>query len=117
MGGSGAPVALKDAIAGEVLALMGRHRVSQQKLGRIIGMSQPTLSKRLGGIVPWSIDELEAVAAHFDVSIGSLLGPPTIPGTNSRCSSAPLREGAGTRRKGRDASASAERYALTPAAA
>lgn len=61
-------------ITGEVLALMGRNRVSQTKLARAIGMSQPQLSERLNGQVSWRVHELEAVAAYFNVSVASLLG-------------------------------------------
>lgn len=64
---------IRQIVAGNVLALMGRNRVSQVKLGRFLGMSQPTLSKRLAGLVAWDIDELERIAEFFATSIPNLL--------------------------------------------
>lgn len=64
---------MRSAIAEEVRALMGRRRVTQEKLAAAIGMSQPSLSKRLFGVVPWTIDDLEAIADYFGVKITDLL--------------------------------------------
>lgn len=65
------------AVAEEVLSLMGRRRVSQTKLAEELSrrgcpMSQPSLSKRLSGLVPFDTDELLAVAAYFDVEVTKL---------------------------------------------
>jgi len=59
----------------EIRALMGRHRMSQKRLGETLGMSQPTMSARMRGEVTFNLDELEAVAATFDVPITDLLPP------------------------------------------
>jgi len=56
-------------VLSEVLALMGRQRMKQAQLGRIIGVSQSGVSERVNGRVDFSIHELELLAAHFDVPI------------------------------------------------
>lgn len=60
------------AVAEEVLGLMGRRRVSQTALARHLGMSQPALSKRLNAVQTFSLDELLAIAAYFDVEVTAL---------------------------------------------
>lgn len=60
------------AVAGEVLALMGRHRTSQVELARQIGLSQPALSKRLDGSQEFKFDELMGIAAYFDKEVTAL---------------------------------------------
>lgn len=52
---------------------MGRRRISQTALAEALGMSQPSLSKRLSGDQAFSLDELLAVAAFFDVEVTALL--------------------------------------------
>lgn len=57
---------------------MGRHQVTQKRLAAYLKaqgfqLSQPSLSKRLAGHVPWTVDELEAVAQFFDKNIMDLL--------------------------------------------
>lgn len=62
------------AVAGEVLALMGRHRVSQKRLAEAVGMTQQSLSRRLTADVAFDIDDLDAIARYFNRSIADLLG-------------------------------------------
>jgi transcriptional regulator with XRE-family HTH domain len=63
---------IETAVSEEILALMGRRRISQTKLAEHLGINQGTLSKRLRGTQPWTITDLEAVAEFFDVSITAL---------------------------------------------
>jgi len=63
-------------VASEVRALMGRHRVSQTALADALGLSQSSLSARLRCELPFDVDELSRVAAHFDVPITDLFGSP-----------------------------------------
>jgi transcriptional regulator with XRE-family HTH domain len=82
----------------EIRALMGRRRVSQKELGTVLAMSQPTISARMRGEVTFNLDELEQIAAHFDVPITDLLPPPErrderrspMDGPRNRCSSTVL---------------------------
>ena len=55
---------------------MGRHRVSQTALARVLGLSQSSLSARLCGEVAFDMDDLYTVAKHFNVEVTSLLGSP-----------------------------------------
>lgn len=59
-------------MSAEIRALMGRHAVNQTKLAQALGISQPSLSDRLRGIVPWDVDDLYAVAEHFSVDVRNL---------------------------------------------
>ena len=61
------------AVAEEIRALMGRRRTSQTALAHVLELSQPSLSKRLSGDQAFSLDELLAIAAHFDVEVTALL--------------------------------------------
>lgn len=75
---------LRERISGEVLALMGRHRVTQTTLAAYLGMKQSSLSDRLKCMTPWRVDELEAIAAYFDVPVTKLLGDDPIISCSSR---------------------------------
>jgi predicted transcriptional regulator len=57
----------REAIASEVRSLMGRRRVSQTALARLLGISQSALSRRLVGEQPFDTDELFVIARHLGV--------------------------------------------------
>jgi transcriptional regulator with XRE-family HTH domain len=60
----------------EIRALMGRRRVSQKQLGDALGLAQPTMSKRMNGKIAFDLNELDGIAAFFDVSILDLFPRP-----------------------------------------
>jgi hypothetical protein len=60
-------------VSEEVLSLMGRYRVSQERLAADIGVSQSFLSRRLNGEVPWDVDVLTAIARRFSRSLDVLV--------------------------------------------
>lgn len=64
-------------VAEEVRALMGRRRMSQAQLGSVLSMSQVSVSERLRGKTPFTLDDLERLASYFDVSLSSLMGEVT----------------------------------------
>lgn len=66
--------ALREAVAAEVRAEIARHSSSGVALARALNMSQSALARRLSGDMPFNIDELDAIARHFDVPITDLLG-------------------------------------------
>ena len=66
------PTTTRDTIAGNVRALLGRHRTSQTAMARHLGTTQQSLSRRLVGEVAFDTDELSAIAAYFDVPITAL---------------------------------------------
>lgn len=59
--------ALREVAAGNVRAEMARRRITQEMLAPILGISQPALSRRLRGQLPFDLDELEALARFLDV--------------------------------------------------
>ncbi len=64
---------LRRGIAEEVRALLGRRDMSRSELGRRIGISQSAISRRVGGLEPFDVDELEAVASVLGVGVADLL--------------------------------------------
>lgn len=56
---------------------MGRHNVTQMQLRDVLGVSQPAISARLKGQVPFDANEIDALAEHFGVSPGDLFGAGT----------------------------------------
>ena len=66
---------LQETIAEEIRVLMARRRITQGDLAELLGVSRPTLSSRMNGRVPWTVDELEALANYFDMPITALIAP------------------------------------------
>ena len=61
-------------IVGEnVRAEMARKKTSQAALAAHLGLSQTSVSARLGGRVPFDINELHAIAALLNVPLAALL--------------------------------------------
>jgi len=67
------PDSLRLTLAGEVRAVMARRNVTQRDIADLLGLSQPSISERLRGQVPWTVEELVAVADHLDTSVAALL--------------------------------------------
>lgn len=75
----------REVIAGNIRALMGRHKCSQEKLAKeALGRSQPVISKRLSCEVAFDIDELLAIADYFNVEVTVLLDGIGQDGSSSR---------------------------------
>jgi transcriptional regulator with XRE-family HTH domain len=74
------------AVADEVASLMGRRRTKQTQLANATGMGQSYLSRRLAGLQPFTVDDLDAIAEFFDVPLSALI-PPKVgsAGANSEC--------------------------------
>ena len=62
-----------DVAVGEVRALLGRNRQSIRELSEATHITISTLNSRLLGQRPFKLDELERIAAHFNVSFQSLI--------------------------------------------
>lgn len=56
-----------------IKAEMARRGVRQAALAAALGLSQPQVSARLRGVVPFNVNELLAVAAFLDVPVATLL--------------------------------------------
>lgn len=78
-----------DAQIGErVHQLMWQRRVTQKGLGKEMGLTQATVSRKLRGERTWYPDELILVARLFNVTVGHLFGetekdPAAKPGPSS----------------------------------
>ncbi len=70
----------REHVAEEVRALMGRHRVSANRLAVMTGLTQSSMSRRLSGRYPFTVDELEVIAEAFGVPITALFGGGDRPG-------------------------------------
>ncbi|MBN9209317.1 MAG: helix-turn-helix transcriptional regulator [Microbacterium ginsengisoli] len=54
--------------------IMWERRITQTALGRMVGIDQSSLGKRLRGERGWSLDDLRVVAEALNVSKAYLLG-------------------------------------------
>ncbi|HUG50394.1 MAG TPA: helix-turn-helix domain-containing protein [Terrimesophilobacter sp.] len=61
-------------IGRRVFHLMWDRKITQTDMGRIVGVGQSTLSKKLRGERPWFADELRAAAAALETTVGYLFG-------------------------------------------
>lgn len=64
---------LRETVAANVRAELGRSRISQANAAAAIQMSAPALSKRLNSQLPFTIDDLEGIATLVGVDPVALL--------------------------------------------
>lgn len=62
-----------EAVANNVRAEMARARRTQVEACGVLGISQPSLSRRLAGEVAFSVDELIDLAGWLGVDFSSLI--------------------------------------------
>lgn len=60
-------------VAGNIRAELARHGHVHQDLADAIGLNRVTLGRRLSGQLPFTIDELVAVAAFFKIPLATVL--------------------------------------------
>lgn len=60
-------------VAANVRAEAAARRISGTKLAQAVGVTRSTMYRRLDGLTPWPVDELERVAQFLKVSVESLL--------------------------------------------
>jgi hypothetical protein len=65
---------LADHVIGEILALMGRRRVSSAALGRMLDEPNYWVLRRLNRRVPMSLDDVQRIATALDVPTSDLTG-------------------------------------------
>lgn len=63
----------REIVGANVRAEMARRNVRQGALAKALGISQPSVSARLSGAVPFDVDELRAVADLLGVGMCGLL--------------------------------------------
>jgi transcriptional regulator with XRE-family HTH domain len=62
-----------EAVAEEVRALMARHRISQATVADHLGISQSSMSRRLIGSHPFTVEEIYLLAGLFTVDPAQLV--------------------------------------------
>lgn len=67
---------LTQRVASEVRAEVARQNVTQYDLAEVLGVAQPSVSRRLTGKHPFDTDELDKLAAFFDVPVDRFLAVP-----------------------------------------
>ena len=69
-----APRTANDWVRANVMEAMNARKWTQAELADRLGRSQPWLSKRLTGTTPFKIEDLDTIAAVFELSPAELLG-------------------------------------------
>ena len=62
-----------EQVAAEVRAEAARNRVTQQRLASVLGIDKGSMSRRMNGHQPFTVDELAAVADELHVPVQRLL--------------------------------------------
>ncbi len=65
-----------DVVSAEVRAWTARLGLRQKHLSEILKISQPQVSARLNGHLPWNTDEIDALADAFGIEPGDLMRTP-----------------------------------------
>lgn len=60
-------------IAAEVRAELARQQGTGKQLGSVLGLSAFAVSRRLRGLTPFSVSELQATAKYLGVDLADLL--------------------------------------------
>lgn len=66
-------------VATEVRAEMGRQRATQRIVGQILGKSQPQISARLLGELPFTTAELDKLAEAWSIPVTTFLPSAGVP--------------------------------------
>ncbi|MEU4386617.1 helix-turn-helix transcriptional regulator [Promicromonospora sp. NPDC023805] len=66
---------LADRARRNIEARMGELGLSQRRAAEQLGMSQPSLSERASGQIPWRLNEIEAAAVTLEMDLSSILAP------------------------------------------
>lgn len=67
------PDTLAESVASEVRAGMARSKRTSLALAEHLGVSHAYVSRRLNGHLPFTLDDLEKIAAFLEVPVASLL--------------------------------------------
>jgi len=68
---------LAERVRSAVAALLHATGESQTDLAAALGVSQAQVSRRQAGSAAWSLDDCDAVAAHFEIDVLDLMAGPT----------------------------------------
>lgn len=75
----------RQRVAENVRGWMARRNVTQTALAKRLGCSQPVISRRVRGEIPFDLDELIEIAVVLDIDLSELMD-----GARSRCFSLAL---------------------------
>lgn len=67
---------VQDAVSTAVLVHLALRRETRRQLAGVLGVDPSAISNRLKGVTKWSLDDLDALARHWDISPAQLLAPP-----------------------------------------
>ncbi|GAA2238347.1 hypothetical protein GCM10010360_74770 [Streptomyces nogalater] len=67
---------LAERVRAATAALMQTTRESQAQLAAALGVSQTQISRRQSGSAAWSLDDCDALAAHYGIDVLDLLAGP-----------------------------------------
>lgn len=65
-------------VAAEVRAEVGRQQLTHRGLAELLGLSQPQVTKRLNGVLPFDTAELDRVADVLGVPVDQFLVAPSV---------------------------------------
>ena len=71
-----AATTMRDLVATEVRAWLGRRRISGAELARQMGKSQTWVARRLDGRQAFDVDDLEQVAAVLNLHVSDFFQSP-----------------------------------------
>ncbi|MET8558351.1 helix-turn-helix domain-containing protein [Streptomyces sp. NPDC004959] len=70
-------ISLSSRLRASIAALMYVTGESQRDLAAVLGLSQGQVSRRQSGAAAWSLEQCEALAAHWGIDALDLLAGPT----------------------------------------
>lgn len=50
----------------ELVGEMAKHGETQKELGKLLGLTYASISRRLSGETKWSIDEVDKICKHYN---------------------------------------------------
>lgn len=65
-------------VTASVKQAIRERRLSQQEIGRVLGLSQQAVSDRINGRRPFKLRELRPLAEYLGVPAAELLAPPAV---------------------------------------
>lgn len=66
----------QSARARYVRTILARHDHTQSDLAGLLGITQPSASRKLKGLVKFQVDELALISERYGVDVANLISPP-----------------------------------------
>lgn len=64
-----------DQVSAVVLVYMALHGESHDDVAQVLDLTRPAVSSRLNGRTPWSLRDVDKLAAHYGVAPSAFLDP------------------------------------------